>query len=81
MRAGIALAIQLYLVIIAIDILIAWVQPDPERWPRRLTHLLTEPLQVPLRVALDRLPLGGWDLSAVVLVLLLGAARVVLIQP
>ncbi len=81
MQAGLLLAIQLYLVVIAVDVLLAWVQPDPARWPRRLTHLMTEPLQIPLRVVLDRLPLGGWDLSAVVLVLVLGTARVLLIQP
>ena len=81
MQAGLLLAIQLYLVVIAVDLLLAWAQPDPRQWPRRLTHLLTEPLLIPLRAVLDRLPLGGWDLSAVVLVVLLGIARVFLIQP
>lgn len=79
--SGLVLLIQLYLLVIVADVLLAWVQPDPRRWPRRLFHLLTEPLQRPLRALLERLPLGGWDLSPLVLVLLLGAVRVALIQP
>ncbi len=80
MTQGLVLGIQLYLVVVAVDLLLGWVQPDPARWPRRLFHLLTEPPLRVLRLALDRLPSGGWDLSPLVLVLLLGAVRVALIR-
>lgn len=77
---SLALAIQLVVLVVVADVLVAWVQPDAGRWPRRLLHLLTEPLLVPIRWVLNRLPLGGWDLSPVVLVVLLGAARVAVLQ-
>ena len=78
-RVGILL-IECYLLVVVLDVLLAWVQPDPSRWPRRLGHVLTEPVQRPLRVLLGRLPLRGWDVSAVVLVLLLGILRVWLVR-
>jgi len=77
MTHGLLLALQLYLVVVAVDLLLAWVQPDPRRLPRRLTHLLTEPPQRLLR------PLGtwgGWDLSPLVVIALLGAVRVALVS-
>lgn len=74
------LAIELYLVIIAVDVLIAWVQEDPHRWPRRLTHALTEPVQKPLRSVLMRLRPGGLDVSPLIVVALLGVVRVFLVR-
>ena len=76
-----ALLIQIYLLITVVDILLAWVQTEPRRWPRRGTHALTEPVQRPLRAVLSRLPLGGWDLSPLVVILLLGVLRVWLLRP
>lgn len=75
MAERVVLAVQLYLVVVALDVLVAWVQPDPTRWPRRLLHLLTEPPQRLLRPVSS---VGGWDLSPLVLILLLGALRVAL---
>ena len=78
---GASLLIQIYLLITAVDVLLAWVQTDPGRWPRRATHTLTEPVQRPLRALLSLLPLATWDLSPVVVVLILGALRVWLLRP
>lgn len=75
------LTIELYLLVVALDVLLAWVQTDPGRWPRRLTHALTEPPQALIRRLLRPLPTGGWDLSPLVVVGLLGAARVWLNLP
>lgn len=75
------LAIELYLLVVALDVMLAWVTPDPKRWPRRVTHLLTEPVQAVVRPAVSWLPTGGWDLSPVVVVGLLGAARVLWLLP
>jgi uncharacterized protein YggT (Ycf19 family) len=74
------LAIEIYLVITALDLLLAWVQPEPTSWPRRFTHLLTEPLQAGIRVLMRRVPTGGWDLSPLVVVFLLGLIRVILVR-
>ena len=79
MRAAI-LAIELYLVLIAVDVLIAWVQEDPHRWPRRFTHALTEPVQIPLRALLKKVRPHGLDWSPFVVVALLGVLRVILVR-
>ena len=77
---AVVLAIEIYLVVVAVDVLLAWVQPDARRWPRRLTHLLTEPPQVLLRRVMDALPTGGWDFSALAVVLILGIVRLWVIR-
>lgn len=78
---ALVLAVQIYLLVTVLDVLVAWVQTDPDRWPRRLLHALTEPLQRPIRRLTDRLPTDGWDLSPLVVIGLLGAVRVWVIQP
>ena len=35
--------------VVAIDTVLGWVQEDPRRWPRRLTHAMTEPALRPTR--------------------------------
>lgn len=70
------LTIEIYLLITVIDVMLAWVQPEPERWPRRATHVLTEPPQRWVRRLLPARLTGGWDLSPVVVIILLGALRV-----
>lgn len=75
------LVIKLYLVVVALDILLAWVQPEPSRWPRRLTHVLTEPPQVLLRKLIRPSWTGGWDLSSLLLIAILGLVRVAWVQP
>ena len=79
--AIVVLVIQLYLLVTVLDVLLAWIQEDPARWPRRAFHLVTEPLQGPVRRVLpDRLT-GGWDLSPLVIIALLGILRVWLRLP
>jgi uncharacterized protein YggT (Ycf19 family) len=73
---SILLALELYLLVIAVDVMLGWVQPDPSRWPRRATHVLTEPFQIPLRKVLVPKWTGGLDVSPLVLVAFLGGARV-----
>ena len=75
------LAIEVYLLIVVLDVMLAWFTPDARRWPRRATHLLTEPVQVAIRPAVSWIPSGGWDLSPLVVVGLLGAARVLWLLP
>ncbi|MGB0640085.1 MAG: YggT family protein [Myxococcota bacterium] len=70
--------IELYCLLLVVDVLLAWVQEDPQQWPRQLTHWLTEPLLIPLRMMLAKLPLSGWDLSPAVLIIALTSLKLVL---
>ena len=74
------LAIELYLVVVVVDVLLAWVQEDPEQTPRRFTDLVTEPLQRPIRSIWARLAPGRLDVSPIVVVFLLGVVRVALVR-
>jgi uncharacterized protein YggT (Ycf19 family) len=69
------LSIELAMLMVLVDLLVGWVQPDTSRPPHRLLHALTEPALRPLR-RVSRA--WGWDWSPLVLILLLGALRVVL---
>jgi YggT family protein len=72
-------ALELYLLIVFLDVILAWVQPTTDVLPRRLTHLLTEPPQALVRRAVPTV--AGWDLSPVVVIGLLGLLRLWWIQP
>ena len=74
------LIIQLYLLLIVVDVGLGWVQPDAQRWPRRATHLLTEPLQRLSRGVVRPDWTGGVDLSPLVVIGVLGVLRVWLIR-
>lgn len=76
----VVLILQLYLVVILVDVGLAWVQPEPGRWPRRATHMLTEPPQALVRRVLVPARTGGWDLSPLVVIGALGVLRVWLIR-
>jgi uncharacterized protein YggT (Ycf19 family) len=67
-------------VVTAVDVLLAWIQEDPKRLPRRLTHLVTEPVQQPLRAVWARLAPGRLDVSPLLVVVLLGVFRVFLVR-
>ncbi len=68
------LAIELYLLLVVVDVLLAWIQEDPTRVPRRFTHLLTEPFQRPIRSAWARLAPGRLHGESVDLAIRGGAA-------
>ena len=70
--------IELYCLLLVVDVLLSWVQENPRQWPRRITHWLTEPLLVPLRAILDKMPTRGWDLSPIVLIIALTGLKLVL---
>ena len=59
---------EFYVFVVTLDVLLAWVQENPARWPRRFTHLLTEPVLVLVRRLMGGWQPGGWDLSPVVLI-------------
>ncbi len=78
--SALILAIQLYLLLVAVDVGLGWVQPDPGRWPRRATHLLTEPPQSLARRLVRPEWLGGFDPSPLVVIGALGFLRVCLMR-
>jgi len=59
---------EIYAFVVALDVLLAWVQEDPSQWPRRLTHMLTEPVLVVVRRLSAGVQPAGWDLSPIVLI-------------
>ena len=63
--------------VVAVDVVLGWVQEDPGRWPRRLTHALTEPALRPLRRLNSFLPLRDVDWSPVLLIAGLTVLKVV----
>ena len=70
--------IELYAFVLALDVVLAWVQEDPRRWPRRLTHALTEPALVWVRKGMGGWQPGGWDVSPLVLIVALTCIKLVL---
>lgn len=68
--------VEIAMIVLVVDLVLGWVQLDHRRWPRQLTHWLTEPLLVPARWALSIFPTGGWDVSTPVVVLLLTTLKV-----
>lgn len=77
MNSKLAIALELGSLVVALDVLLAWVQEDPKRWPRRLTHCVTEPVLRPIRVIIRGLPTGNWDISPLLLIVGLTAVKLV----
>jgi len=63
--------------VVAVDVVLGWVQEDPRHWPRRLTHALTEPALDPLRRLNPMLPFRDVDWSPVLLIAGLTVLKVV----
>ena len=77
LNSKLAMALELGCLVVALDVLLAWVQEDPKRWPRRLTHFVTEPVLRPIRVINRVLPTGNWDISPLLLIVGLTAVKLV----
>ena len=69
-------AAEVAVLLVLLDLVLAWVQPDEKRWPRRLIHLTMAPLRAPIRWLLRWVPTGDWDISPLVAVALLTMLRV-----
>ena len=64
------------MILVFLDLFLSWVQADEQRWPLRFTRILVVPLLVGPRLLLSRVPTAGWDLSPVLLVVLLTVLRI-----
>ncbi len=60
----------LELLIIA-DVVLSWIMPDKERFPRSLTTSITDPLYAPIHAVLKPEKTGGLDLSPLIILMLL----------
>jgi YggT family protein len=69
--ATILYALQL---LVLVDALLSWMM-GPEQFPRSLTTRITEPLYAPVRAILSPEKLGGFDVSPIVMLLLLRAMQ------
>ena len=67
---------EVLMLLVVMDVILAWLQTDERHWPRRGTHFLVAPLLLGPRIALSRVPTAGWDISPLVLVLLLTVFRI-----
>ena len=79
LNSNLVLALELASLVVALDVLLGWVQEDPKQWPRRFTHAVTEPVLRPIRVVDRLLPTGDWDISPLLLIVFLTAVKLVLL--
>lgn len=77
---SVRLLIELYVVVVVVDVLLGILQPDASRWPRRATHAVTEPLERPIRGWVGAERTGGLDMSPLILVVVFGLLRVGLLS-
>jgi len=67
--------ISLLYMIVIVDVVLSWVMPNADEFPRNLTRQVTDPLYAPIRSVIDPQKLGGLDISPIILFMILGAMR------
>jgi len=71
MLSFIAFILQALQLVIFADVILSWVMPDRESFPRSLTSQITDPLYAPIRAVLKPERSGGLDFSPMIVLLLL----------
>ncbi len=61
--------------LIFIDVILSWVMPDAERFPRNFTRQITDPLYAPIRAILRPDKMGGFDISPMIMLLIVHAMQ------
>lgn len=56
---------------VVVDTVLSWVVPNPQAFPRTVTHVVAEPLCRPFRQLLKPEALGGIDISPMAAILTL----------
>jgi YggT family protein len=69
----VATLIDLYSIVVLAAVVISWIRVDPRQPLAKIVYSLTEPVLRPLRRAIP--PIGGLDLSPMVLLLALRVLR------
>jgi uncharacterized protein YggT (Ycf19 family) len=59
--------------VILADVVLSWVIPDADRFPRNWTRQITDPLYAPIRALLKPERSGGLDFSPMLVLLLIYA--------
>jgi uncharacterized protein YggT (Ycf19 family) len=73
--ALISLALSALQLIVIADVVLSWIMQDPNAFPRNITRQITEPLYAPIHTVLKPEKMGGFDLSPIVILLLIGAIQ------
>lgn len=71
MAALISIVLTALKFILLADVVLSWVRPNPEEFPRNITSAIADPLCAPIRKILNPQRMGGLDLSALVVFFLL----------
>ncbi len=62
-------------VLVIVDVVLSWVMPDADRFPRSFTRQITDPLYAPIRAVLRPERSGGLDFSPLIILLLISAMQ------
>jgi len=62
-------------IIVFADVILSWVKPSSDEFPRKFTASVTDPLCAPIRSILNPQKMGGLDVSPIIILLLLRAMR------
>lgn len=57
--------------LIFIDVILSWVMPDADKFPRSFTRQITDPLYAPIRAVLRPDRMGGLDISPMLILVLM----------
>ncbi|MDD9941370.1 MAG: YggT family protein, partial [Myxococcales bacterium] len=71
MLALLSILINALQMLIIADVVLSWVRPNPNEFPRKLTTQVTEPLYAPIHAVLNPRATGGFDLAPLIVLLLL----------
>lgn len=71
MLSIISLLIQALQILVFADAILSWIKPDKNEFPRNLTTQVTDPLYAPIRAVLNPQVTGGFDLSPIIVLVLL----------
>jgi len=72
--------LTLYFWIVIVSALLTWVRPDPYNPIVRFLHAVTEPVYYRLRRWMPFLILGGFDLSPIVVILIIQFLKMFVVQ-
>lgn len=71
----ISLALSALQIIVIADVVLSWIVQDPNAFPRKFTRQVTEPLYAPIHAVLKPERMGGFDLSPLIILILIGVMQ------
>jgi len=61
--------------VVLADVILSWVVRDPDQFPRNLTRQITAPLYAPFRALLPPEKTGGFDLSPILVLVIISVVQ------